>query len=155
MIHHLKYYHQYQLGDWMGRTAAMNLMESGFFAGVDFFVPMPITRSHYRQRGYNPSAMIADGLSQVTGIPVLKDVLTRSHAADSQTRFSKEDRVARLAKIRADLQLNTAQTAMLKDKHIMLVDDVMTTGTTSLAALSVLETLPNIRISIFTWAKVR
>ena len=147
LVHQLKYRSHPDLGRWMGRLAASELTVTGAFEGVDMLVPIPLTRRRFRQRGYNQAEQIALGISAVTGIPVRTDVLKRVVNRESQTRLDREQRMANAAGV-----FVLADAASLPGRHVMLVDDVMTTGTTMDSAILQLKDVPDIRISVFAWA---
>ena len=148
LIHHLKYHDHPEVGTYLGRLAATELRESGFFDGIDLIIPVPLSRKRYRQRGYNQSDYIAQGISEVTHIALRTDCLVRTVDTDTQTHKSKEERWKNTKDI---FQVVNPET--LKGKHLLLIDDVATTGATLHACASTLLTLPGVRISIFALAK--
>ncbi len=150
MVHRLKYNGQYDLGQWMGRLAATELGESGLFDDVDLLLPIPLSRSRRWKRGYNQAALIARGISELTGIPVRTDILCRQVDNVSQTRVEFWQRYVNARNIFA--WHRRANKEELRGKHVMLVDDVMTTGTTMLSAMQVLEEVPELRLSVFVWS---
>lgn len=126
MIHHLKYHGQkkigYNLGLWYGRE----LKESGRYDGIDLIVPVPVHRSRYRQRGYNQSDHIAEGLAQSLGVGTDRTSVVRKVKTDSQSqKKSKKERMSNVEGI-----FDVRDPATLCGKHILLVDDVVTTGST-------------------------
>lgn len=148
LIHHLKYHDLPEVGTYLGRLAATELRESGFFDGIDLIIPVPLSRKRYHQRGYNQSDYIAQGISEVTHIALRTDCLARTVDTDTQTHKSKEERWKNTKDI---FQVVNPET--LKGKHLLLIDDVATTGATLHACASTLLTLPGVRISIFALAK--
>jgi len=151
MVHELKYHGQHNLGVWMGRLAATELRDSGLFDGVERLVPIPLTWRRRLHRGFNQAERIAAGMSQVLDIPVETGALRRLRNRESQTHFTLRQRVDNASNI-FGLTKNAGQLAA--NKHVMLVDDVMTTGTTMLSAIQAMETLPGIRLSAFAWSWV-
>ena len=149
LVHSLKFEHNRHLGVWMGRLAAKRLAASGLFEDVDAFVPLPLSRQRQRSRGFNQAEAIAKGLSLQTGIPLRKDLLIRHANRESQTHFQLADRFRN----GRDLFSLTAG-AEASGQHLMLVDDVLTTGATMMSAVTALETLPEVRLSTFAWAWV-
>lgn len=150
IIHRLKYGRHWQLGIWMGELAAAELQESGLFEGIDVIIPIPLSRQRRFHRGFNQAEMIARGMSQAAKLPVRTDVLQRTKNNESQTHFSTEERLHRAHNL-----FRLRSTEGLSGKHIMLVDDVMTTGVTMLGAILTLKAIPNIRITAFSWAWTR
>ena len=148
LIHHLKYHDHPEVGTYLGRLAATELRESGFFDGIDLIIPVPLSRKRYRQRGYNQSDYIAQGISEVTRIALRTDCLVRTVDTDTQTHKSQEERWKNTEGI-----FQVVNPEVLKGKHLLLIDDVATTGATLHACASALLTLPGVRISIFALAK--
>jgi len=149
IIRSLKYNRRYLLGPWMGRTAAQHLASSGLFDGVDALVPLPLTPARRRYRGFNQAELIAQGMSEVLGVPVLTKVLKRTADRESQTHFSLQGRLTNASHV-----FEVDEVEGLGQKHLMLVDDVMTTGTTMLGAIEALEAHTDVSISCFAWAWV-
>lgn len=124
LLHALKYYDRPAVGVFMGRLLGMKLAPTGFFGGVDLIVPVPLHRVGLYRRGYNQSACFAEGLSLASGIP-FSDGLQRMVATSSQTRRSRTDR---WENVKSAFQAKNG--SMFHEKHILLVDDVITTGAT-------------------------
>lgn len=148
LIHHLKYYDHPEVGTYLGRLAATELKESQFFDGINLIIPVPLSLKRYRQRGYNQSDYIARGISEVTNIPLRTDCITRTVDTETQTHKSQKERWKSTKDI-----FQVTNSEALKGKHILLIDDVSTTGATLHACTSSLLTLPGVRISIFALAK--
>ena len=149
MIHALKYGRNRELGLWMGRLAAKRLKDSGLFDGVDALVPLPLSRKRLRQRGFNQAEVLAQGLSLETGIPMRTDLLVRPVDRESQTHFRLSGRF-----LNGQDLFEVAEGADVGGQHLMLVDDVLTTGTTMMSAVTALEASVQARISTFVWAWV-
>ena len=147
IVRNLKFRRQYELGAWMGRTAVQRLQGTGLFEGVDLLIPIPLSERRLHSRGFNQAELIARGMADELGIPIRTDVLKRVVARESQTHFAVPKRLGNAENV---FKLITSDG--LRGKHVMLVDDVMTTGTTMLGAIEVLEAIPDVRISTFTWA---
>ena len=148
LIHHLKYYDHPEVGTYLGRLAATELQASRFFEGIDLIVPVPLSKNKLRKRGYNQCDYIAQGISQIIGADLHTHCIERTVNTDTQTRKSRSERWKNTEKI---FQVTHANT--LKGKHILLVDDVATTGATLHACTSAILKVPNVSISIFTLAK--
>lgn len=148
LIHHLKYYEHPEVGTYLGRLAATEIKASGFFDGIDIIIPVPLSKKKQHQRGYNQCDYIARGISEATGIPLRTDCIERTIDTDTQTR---KGRMERWKNAKGIFRVTTP--SALKGKHILLVDDVATTGATLHACLSALLAASNIRISVFTLAK--
>lgn len=143
----LKYYGHPDLGRFLGRCIAREWQPSGFFQGVDGIIPVPLHRRKQRMRGYNQSRMLAEGLSTVTGIPIWDHLLVRTQYTDSQTRKGNYERWLNVEDVFA-----CPSPEALCGKHILLVDDVLTTGATLVACADALGQIPGMRISVLTLA---
>ena len=148
LIHHLKYYDHPEVGTYLGRLAATELKAGEFFDGIDLIVPVPLSKKKQRQRGYNQCDYIARGISEITGIAMCTDSIERSVNTDTQTA---KGRIERWKNTEGIFRITNAE--VLKDKHILLLDDVATTGATLHACISTLLTVPGVRISVFALAK--
>lgn len=115
------------------------------FDDIDIIVPVPLHKKRLRQRGFNQSELIAEGISKILQKPVLKDFIERIDFVESQTRKSKYDRWLNVEGI-----FKVTDSQMLSNKHIMLVDDVITTGATMEALSQEILKLQGTKISIVT-----
>lgn len=145
IIHALKYKGQPWIGMRFASMAAAELNEKGFFDGIDAIIPVPLSREKRRKRGYNQCDYIADGISQATGIPVLKDIVERNISNETQTDKSRDERWENVKGI-----FTLKKPELLEGKHILLVDDILTTGATLASCASAIQACCNCRISIFT-----
>ena len=145
MVHEMKYHGRTDVAEELGRMTAEELKAKGFFDGVDGIVPVPLSADRQQERGYNQSMHIAIGISRVTGLPIYNKVLERIQFNGSQTHLTIEER-----------RENVAHAFRLKDgrgmegHHLLIVDDVLTTGSTIMACGSQLQLIPDVRISIMT-----
>lgn len=144
IIHSGKYGGRPSLMRRMGARMARELKNDGFFDGVDMLLPVPLHPYKRFRRGYNQSAEIARGVSDVTGI-VTGDNIKATRWRGSQTRTeSIYDRW-----INARLDYRVKNSASLDGKHVMIVDDVITTGATMLACMNAIhDAAPGCRISV-------
>lgn len=150
LMYELKYYGNAQIGCFMGRWMAAELAVSGFFQGVDYVLPVPLHVRKRRKRGYNQSERLAEGISSVTGIPVFRDMLVRSQYTETQTRKGSYERWMNVKDV-----FECTSPEMLEGKHILLVDDVLTTGATVVACADALAQVPGLKISVLTLAWAR
>lgn len=150
LIHHLKYYDHPEVGTFLGHLAANELKQNGFFDGIDLIIPVPLSKKKYRKRGYNQCDYIARGMSEVTGIPLRTDCIKRAIDTDTQTHKGRSDRWKNTEGI-----FHAVKPEELKGKHLLLVDDVLTTGATLHACTSTLLTIPSVRISLFALAATK
>ena len=147
LIHNLKYTGKRQIGLEVGKWYAEELKEVAWFQSVDLIVPVPLHPKKERLRGYNQSDYFAQGLSEGLKRPTLKTGLKRLSFTSTQTKKSKLDRFENV--LRAFAVSNPEH---LKGKHILLVDDVITTGATLEACgLRILE-VPDTKLSILSIA---
>lgn len=147
MLHRLKYKQDKEVGNLLGRIMAMDLMESTRFASVDRFMAVPLHPRKERMRGFNQSQVLVDGMREVWPLPASDTTLLRAVVTPSQT---KKGRLERWHNVKAAFQLPDPEA--LRDQHVLLVDDVVTTGSTIEACAQVLSAVPGIRISLFTAA---
>ncbi len=133
----------------LGSVYAAEIAPSGFFAGIDRIVPVPLHWTRRINRGYNQSEYLARGLSRVTTLPVDRSLLRLPAPHSSQTRHSAAERAANVAgTFRA-----TSRASALSGSapHLLVVDDIITTGATlrdCLRALS--EAIPDVRLSVLS-----
>jgi ComF family protein len=146
LIHELKYRGRKDVGREMGRLLG-NELKGTPFASADLILPVPLHRRKRRQRGYNQCDPIAEGISERLGIPWQPDYLIRQSASLTQTSRSRTDRWSNVEGIFA---VNSGSD--LPGKHVILVDDVVTTGATLDACASAILSGGEYRVSIATLA---
>lgn len=147
LIHELKYKDNPEAGVFLGQELGKTIKDAPLFQGIDWLVPVPLHPKRERTRGYNQSLMIAEGVSEITGIPIGKDFLIRSVNTATQTHKSKEERWKNVKDI---FELRHGE--LLQDKYVLLIDDVLTTGSTLEACARKLASVPGIKISCATAA---
>ena len=141
-----KYRNSPRLGEWFGAYVASQILSSGFFQGIHCIIPVPMHSSKLHKRGYNQADYIAQGISRVTGIPIAHNVVAvMPH--DTQTRKSIYDRWKNTQGL-----FDAVNTQELENKHVLLVDDVVTTGATLLSCAKTIEAVPGIKVSLMTLA---
>jgi len=143
LVHLLKYKGRCDVGIYLGRQYGQYLKNSPLFRSVQMIIPVPLHRSKLLKRGYNQSEQFALGLSRSMNLPLNITSLTRTQASQTQTRKSRFNRWENVSGI-----FEVSDSESLIDKHILLVDDVITTGSTLEACITVLQTIPGIRISV-------
>ena len=147
IIHNLKYKNRPEAGERLAFLAAREISETGFFDGIDAIVPLPLSKNKQRKRGYNQCDYIAAGLSRATGIPVIKGAVTRTTANETQTHKNRDERWKNVEGIFA-----LADPTKLEGKHILLIDDILTTGATLANCAKTIHDGCDCWISIFTLA---
>jgi ComF family protein len=145
LLHGLKYRDRSEIGTWLGTQFGVALAGVHWQQGIDAIVPVPLHPSKEAQRGYNQSEVIAQAMAVALGIPVWADVLTRTRATESQTSKSRSERAANVAGAFAP-----GKARQLAGKHLLVIDDVLTTGATTEACALVLLGMDNVKISIAT-----
>ena len=148
ILFHLKYWHHPRVGQWLASIGAAELQDKGFFEGVDCIVPLPLTRRKEIRRGYNQSMHIAKGVFNVTGIPILKDAVVRKVNRSRQAGLGKYQRWNN-----AQGLFEVADDDSLRGRHILIIDDVITTGATLCSMIDTIEAaVPDVKVSVFTLA---
>lgn len=149
LIHEAKYNGRPSVGRTLARMHARTLQEAGFFDGVDLIIPVPLNTLRLVHRGYNQSYHIGLGLNDVTGIPVDDCMHARRHT--SQTHKNAQER---LTNARGTYSLPHPLPPEVK--HVLLVDDVLTTGATLCACAEAIgQVNPGVIVSVFTLASAR
>lgn len=147
MLHRLKYRGDPEVGLELGRRMAEDVMKSPRFADVDVLLAVPLHRRKQKQRGYNQAQVLVDGMREVWPLREVDTGLLRVVHTSTQT---KRGRLARWTNVKAAFQLSDPQA--LAGAHVLLVDDVVTTGATIEGCALALADVPGIRISVLTCA---
>lgn len=143
IIHQLKYKGNKEIGIYLGNLFGASLLEDPDFNSIDIIIPIPLHKQKEKKRGYNQSEYIAKGISQAMVKQMNTYSLTRIINTSTQTRKTRYNRWENVSSI---FQLNNEQE--LANNHILLVDDIITTGSTIEAASQLLISLPNTKVSI-------
>jgi len=143
----LKYKGEKEIGRCLSRVSALRLSEQGFFKDIDALIPVPLHKKKQKKRGYNQSEWIAKGISEVTSIPVNTDILGRTVHNASQTTKNLWHRWGN-----AQGLFELKSTVGCSGMHLLLVDDVLTSGSTLEACGQALLQIPDVRISFFALA---
>ncbi len=143
LIHRAKYCGRPVIAERLGARYAREIVADGFFDGIDMIIPVPLHRFKLISRGYNQSDAVARGISRVTGLPVGNNLVAgRGHS--SQTRKNSYERWLNAQDVYA-----VSRHEELAGKHLLIVDDVVTTGATILACCEALHrAAPSARISV-------
>lgn len=147
VLHKLKYKGEKELGVFMGRIYGHELRDTAF-AQVDVIIPVPLHIKKLKERGYNQSEMLAKGLAEVLNKPVDVTSLKRRIANPTQTRKHRYERWLNVNEV-----FEVTNPENLGNKHILLVDDVVTTGATLESCANVILECENTKVSIVTLAK--
>ncbi len=128
VILQIKYMQKWSFAQYIGRVFANEAKDYDFFEGIDVIVPVPLTKGREKERGYNQSYHFALGIKEITGIPIVKDAVSRISFNGSQTRKSLLERRENVKGV-----FKLISSANIKGKHVLIVDDVITTGATILS----------------------
>lgn len=145
LLHQLKYRGRQDLGTYLGKRMGSAIQDAGW--EMDCIVPLPLNRKKRAKRGFNQAEVLANGISEAIGKPVEKVAVIRTKNNATQTRKNRVERWENVSEV-FDLHPGYA----LHDKHILLVDDVLTTGATLEACGRVLLQIPGAKLSIATAA---
>ena len=147
LIHELKYKGKTQLGTELGRIIGQEIKEAEKFAQLDGVIPVPLHRKKKAQRGYNQCDFLANGIAEQLNIPLMNKSVLRIRANKSQTRkgfFQRHKNVEHLFAVR--------KPAELTGKRLLLVDDVVTTGSTLSSLVNAIHASINCELLIVTFA---
>ena len=145
LIHDLKYKGNESVGVFFGNWIGEIVVKNKEFSTVDFIVPVPIHAKKKKIRGYNQVTKFGECLSMHLKVPLNEDVLIRQSATKTQTLKSRFERFNDL-----ESKFSARNTSIFKEKHILIIDDVITTGATLEACAKELLKTPGIKISILT-----
>jgi ComF family protein len=143
LIHQLKYENKPQIGVELGKMYGSLLKDVAPYNTVDYIIPVPLHPKKKHLRGYNQAAMIAKGLALLMEKQWSSDYLIRTDNTETQTKKSRLDRFSNVENAFGINKKND-----LKGKHLLLVDDVITTGATLEACVHTLLEIDNVKISI-------
>jgi ComF family protein len=145
LMHQFKYKGNKEIGLYLGRLMGNTLAASNRFMYVDALIPLPLFKSKEHKRGFNQATVLCQGIAAVLNKPVLNEVVCRNTSTETQT---KKGRVDRWLNIEGRFSLINEKE--IKGKHVLLVDDVVTTGATLEACGRELLKAENLRLSVAT-----
>jgi ComF family protein len=143
LIHNLKYNGRTDVGVLLGNMLGERLKTAALYQDIDLVIPVPLHRKKYKSRGYNQSTFIAEGIAAQMGIGISEDHLIRNTSTGSQTKKSRYNRYENMVDA---FKVNDPED--ITGKHILLVDDVITTGATLEACANVLLAIGATKVSI-------
>ncbi|MCI2228790.1 ComF family protein [Polaribacter sp. MSW13] len=147
LIHDLKYKGNQEIGEFFGNWWGSILKENNEFYDVDFIIPVPLHPKKLKKRGYNQVTKFGKKISQHLNIPFNHNTLTRVSTSKTQTFKSRFERFSNI-----DTKFFLKDNTFFKGKHVLLIDDVITTGATLEACIRELQKTQEIKISILTMA---
>lgn len=150
ILHDLKYRNRPQLGRHFASKYAKELADSDIFSDIDCIIPIPLHRSKRIKRGYNQSEHIAMGFADIFNVPVYTDIIIAEKEHESQTNKGIHERWLNTQGI-----FSAHDKERLQDKHVLIVDDVVTTGATLLSAALTIADVTGIKISLATLGVAR
>jgi ComF family protein len=145
LLHGLKYKDQQQIGIYLGKQLAHDIKQLNWQKGIDAIIPVPLHPKKEAARGFNQAILIAEAIGDVLNISVCKDVVKRSRFTETQTHKTREERIANM-----EAAFEVGDKANLEGKHILIIDDVLTTGATLEACARALLGMSGLRVSIAT-----
>jgi len=143
LVHEIKYNDKKELGTCFGKWYGADLKNTSPFSDLDYIIPVPLHPKKLQRRGYNQSACFADGLSQVMNVTVLPNALTRLKDTETQTNKSRFSRWENVKNV-----FTVGNKEQLQGKHVLLVDDIITTGATMEACIHALNAVPVASVSV-------
>lgn len=144
LMHRFKYQGRRDLGYQLGRIMGKQLQTSGRFP-VDGLIPLPLFPQKEKKRGYNQALVLCEGMAVAMQVPVLRETVIRPEHTETQTR---KGRVERWINMEGKFLLQ--QVSSLENKHVLLVDDVVTTGATLESCGNELLKIPGLQLSLAT-----
>jgi ComF family protein len=147
LIHLLKYEGRQDVGRMLGGLYGSVLSGSGFMDGIDMIIPVPLDAARERRRGYNQSLCIAEGLASLRGLPVRSDILCRTGKSGSQTRRGRYERWENVEGL-----FTVRKSDLIRGRHLLVVDDVITTGSTIEACVNALHDAGDVKVSVVSLA---
>ncbi len=142
-LHLFKYRGKKEVGHYFGLRMGTAIKKSGRFSDCEIIIPLPLYAEREKKRGYNQAGIIAESLSEELRIPVISEVVFRVKKTETQTHKS---RIERWKNMEATFEIRDPE--IIVNKHILLVDDVVTTGATLEACTRTLLKIQGVRVSI-------
>lgn len=147
LMHQLKYKGRQDIGNWVGETLAMEMERSDRFDSIDLVIPVPLHPKKRRKRGYNQVSRFGQVLAGQLRVPFEEESLKRSRTGKSLTR---KNRIERNESMRNAFCVANPENVL--GRHILLVDDIITSGATLEACAQKILNLPNTRVSLASMA---
>jgi ComF family protein len=147
LMHNLKYKNQQEIGTFLGDIFSKNALDLPVFNDIDVIIPVPLHKKRLHERGYNQVTTFCEALEKNLAIPIIDSVLVKSINLKSQIQKSKENRLETNKNV-----FSIENAHKIEGKHILLVDDIFTTGATIEACAKEILKIKNTKISIVTMA---
>ena len=133
IVHHIKYSGMRYLGKFMGSLVGQQIKTD---MAYDYIVPVPLHKVRIRERHFNQSDYIADGIGERIGVPVLRDALTRIRYTKTQTHLTRAERIEN---VKGAFKISEDYKEKLNGKNIIVLDDIITTGSTINEVVKILK----------------
>nr|WP_294904424.1 phosphoribosyltransferase family protein [uncultured Lacibacter sp.] len=143
LVHQLKYKGNTEVGHQLGIWLGQQLQKSNRFHSLDALIPLPLFAAKEKRRGYNQSTILCNGIAEVLQLPVLTNAVNRKRYTDTQTKKGRAERIKNV-----DESFALTEATLLSGKHVLLVDDVITTGATMEACGLVVKQAAGLKLSI-------
>ena len=147
LIHQLKYRGKKEIGNTLGKHYGKELKMSPLFSTANVVIPVPLHIQKLKKRGYNQSETFAQGIAEAMNAESSSEILIRTFSSETQT---KKSRFARWKNVEEIFKVTAPE--KLEGKHVLLVDDVITTGSTLEACANKILEVPNVKVSVATIA---
>lgn len=147
LLHKLKYKNQPEIGVELGKQFGVELKTESAFNNIDYIIPVPLHHKKLKKRGYNQSEAIAKGMSEFLNGELNTDLLQRTTFTQTQTKKNRFDRWQNVNKV-----FTCTNPQLIDNKHVLIIDDVLTTGATIEACVQALQQNSNVKVSIATLA---
>ena len=143
LIHSFKYRGKYEIGMMLGEMFAADLKSSAYFKNINTIIPVPLHWTKLKTRGFNQSEVIARGMAKQMNAQIENDVLIRRFATDTQT---KKSRLKRVENVQGKFGIQNPE--KIAGKHVLLIDDIITTGSTIEECANILLSVDETKVSI-------
>lgn len=143
IVHKLKYKRGLSIGRSYGKQIGLQLLQAGYAERIDIIVPIPLHKNRLKKRGYNQSEYLAKAIGKILNKPVNASVMIRAVDNESQTTMSKYERFENVDNI-----FKCLDPSIFAGKHVLLVDDVITTGATIASATAALKSACDCKVSV-------
>jgi ComF family protein len=147
LIHNLKYRNRQEIGTFLGELYATEIMNIENIKNIDYIIPVPLHKKRFQDRGYNQVSSFSAAIGEKLKIPVLEEVLLKTKNLKSVTNQSKENRKEQIKNV-----FSITNFEKIEGKHVLIIDDVFTTGATIEACAKEILKIQNTKISILTMA---
>ena len=147
LLHQLKYKGKKEIGVFLGGLLGESILKSGRFLNIDVIIPLPMFIDKEKKRGYNQSVIIANGISSILKVPVLENIVFRNRFTETQTRKQRSERW-----LNVEGSFDIKNEKLLEGKNILLVDDIITTGSTLESCGRKILKIPSTNLNMATLA---